>query len=594
MALAMTSVAPSGRTDLADSEIAASSGGRVPAGNGQRVPWRWLAFAIFLIVLTSLFRPEPGAAQSLPLLPLEATINQNAVMRQELSPPPKRAATLRGRLGEPIAGVPPEKLEQTRLKLTAVEFEAPADVHLDPALLSPAWQGSIGKEISLRDFGLILEKIEDIYRQQDYVVIAQVPPQDFASGRIHVVASSVYVSEIEVKGVSSPGRLEPIFKRIKAMRPLRQSALYRQLLLAEDLVDGMIEAEWFQIANLRGAARLELNVTATPGTISLNFDNWGGQTTGPLQASARAHLHDVFGQFESTDFTALTNPADPQELVLLGVNQTLPIGTTGFSVGYGIANSWSDPSGTEASAGIHSQVLIANVNVNYALVREMERNLFVTASLNENNSSVDQLGEAVSRDRTRWVSLSAAYDDVWDDVGIILSPAFLQGIDAFQSNTQFDDFHVVTLNGGASTNLTDTLMAQLLFSGQYAFNDLPPAVLGFYGGEAFGKAFDPGALAGNSLVATSLQLTQRVDTDLPLVPSLNLFAFADYGAAWNSPGAPYTYASLSSLGFGVSATIADRLSVTGLVAQPLGYDSQLAGLGIDQSTRLRFTLNLSF
>lgn len=567
----------------------------MPREDGARVAWRALGFTVLLVLLAPLFWPKPATAQNVPLLPLEATINQNAVMRQELSPPPKRAATLRGRLGEPIAGVPPEKLEQTRFKLTAVDFEAPADVHLDPALLPPAWQGSIGKEISLRDFGLILEKIEDIYRQQDYVVIAQVPPQDFASGRIHVVASSVYVSEIEVKGVSSPGRLEPIFKRIKAMRPLRQSALYRQLLLAEDLVDGMIEAEWFQIANLRGAARLELNVTSTPGTISLNFDNWGGQTTGPLQASARAHLHDILGQFESTDFTALTNPADPQQLVLLGVNQNLPIGTSGFSVGYGIANSWSNPSGVEANAGIHSQVLIANVNVNYALVREMDRNLFLTASLNENNSSVDQLGEAVTRDRVRWLSFSAAYDDVvLGDVGIVLSPAFLQGIDAFQSNTQFDDFQVATLNGGASTNLTDSLTAQLLFSGQYAFNSLPAAVLGFYGGEAFGKAFDPGALAGNSLVATSLQLTQRVDTDLPLVPSLNLFAFADYGAAWNSPGAPYTYASLSSLGFGVSATIADRLSVTGLVAQPLGYNSQLAALGIDQSTRLHFTLNLSF
>ena len=78
-----------------------------------------------------------------------------------------------------------------------------------------------------------------------------------------------------------------------------------------------------------------------------------------------------------------------------------------------------------------------------------------------------------------------------------------------------------------------TLSAQLLFSAQYAFTTLPPPVLGFYGGEAFGRAYDPGALAGNSLATAALQVGQHIDTGLPWLSDLNLFAFADYGAAWN-------------------------------------------------------------
>jgi hypothetical protein len=97
----------------------------------------------------------------------------------------------------------------------------------------------------------------------------------------------------------------------------------------------------------------------------------------------------------------------------------------------------------------------------------------------------------------------------------------------------------------------------------YAFGTLPAAVFGFYGGEVFGRAYDPGALAGNNLVAASLQVTQQIDAGLRWVPELSLFAFADHGAAWNPAGSPYEFASLSSAGFGLRVGIGERLVATG-------------------------------
>ena len=580
--------------------ILGNPGGRLFPDSGAGAFRRARAFALAFLVLVLLipvFSLVPAAAQSPAFIPLEATITQNAIMRQELQPPPVRQRTLRNRLGEPIAGVPVEKLKETRFKLTAVEFVPPAEVRLDPALFPPAWQGSIGKEISLYDLGTALEAIEDIYRQHDYVVIAKVPPQDFASGRIRIVGYAAYVTDAEVTGDNGRmrKRLDPIFARIKAMRPLRQSAIYRQLLIAEDLVNGEITAEWFQIGESQpGAARLEITIAANPPALLLNLDNYGSQTTGPLQASAKGYVHDVLGQFESTNVIALTNPANPQRLVLLSFQQNLPLGTNGLNLGYGIASSWSNPSGSEGDEALHSEVVIANLGLSYALLREMDRDLIVSATLNGNNSSVDVEGVALSRDRTRWLSLGAEYDDVIDGIGIVVNPVFLQGINGFQANVPFADFQAVTLNGAAITSLTEGLSAQLLFTGQYGFGSLPTPVLGFYGGEAIGRAFDPGALAGSSLVSGAFQLTKQIDTGLEWLPSLSLFAYADYGAAWNHSGVPYAFASLSSAGAGLSADIGDRLSVTALVAQPLTYDSRLAELGIDQSTRVRFTLSLRF
>ena len=239
-------------------------------------------------------------------------------------------------------------------------------------------------------------------------------------------------------------------------------------------------------------------------------------------------------------------------------------------------------------------MVIANLGLSYSLLREMDRDLIVSATLNGNNSSVDVEGVALSRDRTRWLSLGAEYDDVIDGVGIVVNPAFLQGINGFQANVPFSDFQAVTLNAAATTSLAAGLSANLLFTGQYGFGSLPTPVLGFYGGEAIGRAFDPGGLAGSSLVSGAFQLTKQIDTGLEWLPSLSVFAYADYGAAWNHSGVPYAFASLSSAGAGLSADIGDRLSATALVAQPLGYDSKLAELGIDQSTRVRFTVTLRF
>ena len=570
-----------------------------PSDDGVHAPWRVLALTralVVLLLLTAVFPLKPAAAQNAALIPLEATINQNAIMRQEISPPPTRQRPLRGRLGEPIAGVPTEKLAETRFKLTAVDFEGPVALNLNPAIFAPAWQGLVGKEISLGDLAKALESIEDIYRQHDYVVVAKAPPQDFTSGRIRIVAYAVYVSDLEVKGDIGRlrGRLDPIFARIKAMQPLRLSAIYRQLLIAEDLVSGEINADWFQIENVPGAARLELTIMPKPGNLLLGLDNYGGKDVGPLQASVKAHVNDIFGLFESTDITVLANPANPARLAYLGFGQTVPLGTNGFSLSYGIANSWSNPGGPSLNVRLHSEVLIANIGINYALLRDMDRNVIVTAALNGNNSSVDVMDEPQSRDRTRWVSVGAKYDDVIGGVRIVLNPVFLHGVDAFQANVPFADFQVAALNGGATTSLTDTMSAQLLFTGQYAFGNLPAPVLGFYGGEVFGRAYDPGSLAGNNLVAGSLEISQQVDTGVQWLPGLSLLAFIDYGAVWNPPGAPYEFASLSSAGFGVRTGIGERLIATGLVAQPLTYNPQLAALGIDQNMRLRFTLGLRF
>ncbi len=235
--------------------------------------------------------------------------------------------------------------------------------------------------------------------------------------------------------------------------------------------------------------------------------------------------------------------------------------------------------------------------LNYALLRSQERNVILNAGVFGNDSSVDILQQTVTRDRARWVAIGARHDDELFGVKFILNPGYLKGVDAFGSNLPNDtyNFAALTLNGVLTANLTDTLSAKVLFNGQLALTTLPAAVIATYGGLGFGQAFDPGArLQATAPCSISGELAHTIPTGLSWLQDLSLFVYGDYGAVWNPPGIAYPYASLASLGFGVRVGVGERLIATGLVAQPLWYDAELAAIGIEQQTRYRFTIGLRF
>jgi hemolysin activation/secretion protein len=546
-----------------------------------------------MLAVTPVAAQTQAQAQILTQAPVLVTIDQNAIMRQYVAPP-TRPPTFGGRMSLPVAGIPDARLAETRFRLSAVDLEGV--VTLNPAIFTSVWQPLIGKEVSLLDLKAVLDGIEEVYRRNDYQAKALAPIQDFSSGRIKIVVYEIYIRDLVIKGdiTRLRGRLDPFLARITAMRPVRISAMYRYLLLVEDLAGISINADFTGIDDEPGAGRMELTITFKPGTPNIGLDNYGGREVGPLQASASARVNDAFGFFESTDLLVVTNPVAPQELTFISLAQSVPLGFTGFSVGYGIGHSLSNPGGLSRDLRLFSEVSTANIELNYALLRSVERNVIVTAALNGNNSNVDILGTPVTRERTRWASLGFKYDDAIGGVRFILNPVLLHGIDAFESNVQTVDFAAATISGVATTNFTESLSAKLLFNGQYAFTRLPATVLGYYGGQAFGRAYDPGAIAGNSAVAGTFELSQGINTKVSWLPGLSLFAYADYGAVWNPPGVGYGFASLSSAGFGIRTGIGEHLIASALVAQPLWYDAELAALGVEQSTRYRFTVALRF
>lgn len=552
----------------------------------------WAAFAL-TFALTLALAATPVLAQNPEQTALQVTIDQDAIMRQ-FAPPLRRPPTLGIRIEAPIGGVEPGKFAETRFRLLSVDVEGVQSV--DPAPIAALWQPLVGKEISLVDLKRVIEGIENVYKRNDYRAIVLVPTQDFSTGRIVIRVYEAYIRDLILKGVNAKTRerLDPFFAKMTATRPVRISEVFRYVLLAEDLAGVDIDGLFVKIDDDPGAAKLELNITLKPSVFGAGLNNYGGQDVGPLQGSSTARINDMLGLWETTDFLMVTNPVAPAELTLFSLGQNFPITTSGLSVNWGAAKSFSNPRTPSPDARLYSSVTTANVGVNYAILRDQDRNVFVTAGLFGNDADVDSAGVQLSRLRTRWLNVGAKYDDGLAGFHFVLNPALVRGVDIFGSNVEKQDFSALTLSGVVTGHFTEKLAAKVLFTGQYALTDLPVAVFGAYGGQIYGRAYDPGAIAGSNSLNVSLELDQTIDVGGSWLSALSLFAYFDYGAVWNAPGSLYEHAQLASAGFGIRVGLTEHVVASALVAQPLWYDAALDALGVRQSTRYRFNLALQF
>ncbi|MBS7544102.1 ShlB/FhaC/HecB family hemolysin secretion/activation protein [Ancylobacter oerskovii] len=557
------------------------------AGVPRRFAAALLAMVGLALVLFAL--AAPARAQSSSPAVARITTDQSAIMRQ-FEPPLTRPPSLGGRISAPVAGLPTDQLAKTRFRLASVTLEGVEA--LRPSNIAATWQRFLGRDISLEQVKIILEDIEKAYRKDDYGVVVIAPRQDFASGHLRIIVYELYIRELVVNGASEHlrQRLDPYLERITAMRPLRISQVYRQLLLAEDLAGISIYAIFDRIEDDPGAARLQLDITTSRGSVNAALNNYGSPSTGRLQGAMGGQLNDAFGLFEKTDLLAVTNPVDPNDVVLGSLSQSFPLGPSGFGLTYSVGNSWANPGGSPGLDGIHSDIFTASAGVTYALLRAMERNVILSAAVNVNNTDVNLRGEPVSDTRARWVSLAAQYDDTVSGVTFILKPQLLLGIAGLESNLEDTDFSAATLTGVATYSPTKTLTAQLNIAGQYGFTPLPDALLTAYGGEGFGPAYDPAAIVGNSGASVGLKLSQSIDAKLSWLSDFSLFGTIDYGAVWNRSAIPYDFADLGSVGLGVQGTINDHLTAMVMVATPLWYDDTLSALGVEQGTAVRFSL----
>ena len=546
--------------------------------------------ALSLLAAIIALPPTPAGAQSV----RDVIIDQSSVL-QRYEPPLRRPPTLGITLGEDVAGVPAAELARVRFMLRAVDLEGVES--LDPALFGSLYSGLLGREISLLDLKSVTDGIERIYRDNDYFAAAAVPEQDFASGRVRIIVYESYIRDVviegDIEGVRNlRERLQPYIDKMVEMRPVRVSKIIRYALLMTDLAGLTINAEFSKILDDPGAGLLVLTIDFTPRSYRVRLDNFADNDVGPLELAGNARFNNAFGFFEWTDGLVVTNPADPEELVVAKLSQYVPLGPAGFAVGYDYAHIWSNPDQPADDPSIHAETSQTNLYLNYAIIRAIERNLIGTVTLSGKDIAVDADGNPAVRQRKRWISAGATYDDTILGVAALANLALAQGIDAIDATGGNNDFRFATVDGQLTRDITETVSAKFLFTGQYAFNELPTAVNFTLGGETFGRAFSNGALAGEDGYAVAYEMERKFDLGIDWLTAFSLFGFVDYGAVWNAPGrGGYEFASVGSAGGGFRARLGSHAMVSTWIAVPYKDEPEV---GADGGAKVRFTAGVQF
>ena len=541
-----------------------------------------------IIVVAVLFAALPVSALAQGAKQIET---QQTSVIQRFEPPLQRPPSVALTVTAPVAGVPPAELAKVRFKLVAIDLEGARSV--PEAELEPLWANLVGSEVSLADLNRVLDEIGKVYLKADYFALALIPPQDFRSGRVKIVVYESYIREVVINGdiPNLERRLRPYIDRIVGMTPVRISRLERYLLLMADLAGITLDATISKIEDEPGAGRLVLDFHFDRKVIAGRLDNFGSDEVGPLEASVNARFNDVFGAFEGTNGLVVTNPLDPEELVFARLSQLYPLGPSGLSVGYEIGKVWSDPGGDLAALDVHAETTTAKVHIDYAIMRRIERSLIASLALNSKDSSVDIGGDPASRDRNRWITAGATYDDTIAGAAVILDVAFAQGLDGLGSNTPNADFQFLSADATVSRNLTDTIYTRLQATGQKALTRLPSSVRFDIGGENYGRAFDGSTITGEDGAAVAFEIGKQIDTGIDWLAGFTLFAFADYGAVWNDPGVgQYRFAAVGSAGAGVRTRLGKHGTATLYFATPY-LDTAKAS---DMGTRVRFTAGVRY
>src|SRR5204863_667427 len=107
-------------------------------------------------------------------------------------------------------------------------------------------------------------------------------------------------------------------------------------------------------------------------------------------------------------------------------------------------------------------------------------------------------------------------------------------------------------------------------TGQISQDALPAAEMLSLGGASYGRAFETGAVAGDSGIAGMLQLTRTFDK-IPWVKGSEAYAFIDGGRLWleDRPGLTASDYDIGSAGAGVRFGVSDKASVSLEIAQAI-------------------------
>jgi hemolysin activation/secretion protein len=529
------------------------------------------------LVFLPLLLSAPASAQQ----PRPPSQQPGQIERQFKKPPEPKAQPEAVTI--PEEGQPrPANADRIRFVLNDLTLEGVTAYPMER--LRPVYAGLLHQDVSLADIYQAVDTLTARYRNDGYILSQViVPAQTVDSGVVKLRAIEGYIAAVTVDGGSQDvrERVLALGEKIRASRPLTAAVLERNVLLMNDL-PGVRARAVLAPSAVPGASDLVLQVTNVPRATAFTADNRGSRSQGQQRLVGDGQFYSLFGGASATEVLGATS-VNP-ELFFLSVSHTQFVGSAGGRIGVAASYAYSKPQELEV-VPLHLITNSTTTAVSYIqpLIRRRARNLSVRAAFTTFDSRSDIFDVEDSADRLRAIRLGLTFDTSDRLNGVTIADfEFSQGINGLGASTNGDqylsrplgraDFRKVTLYSARMQTLHGNWSLFLAGSGQYAFTDLLSPELFSFGGELFGRGYDPSELLNDHGIAGRVDLqyahTSTSHRRLLLLP----YAFFDAGKVWQRtplPGIPSSD-SATSAGGGLRLT---RGPLSGFIeiAKPLDH-----------------------
>lgn len=445
--------------------------------------------------------------------------------------------------------------------------------------------GVPGQSLSLPQLGGHIDRITDYYRSQGYPLArAIIPAQTILDGVVRIEIIEARYGKISLDNSSrvSAALLEATLSPLQSGQVVSQAELDQALLQLSDIA-GIVVASTLKPGESVGTSDLLVSTTPGPAVIgNVVLDNYGNRYTGRARAGATLNLINPLQLGGVVSFSGLSSGDGMNygriayEALINGRGTRLggAYSALRYKLGAPIANLnangtarvqslWAKhPLLRSRDLNLYGQLQLDQLQlrdrVDVSAIRTDRSLRYLTASLaGDGRDAV--LSDAVSSWNVAWSTGRVGFDDMT-----------AQTADATAAKTR-GSFSKLNANVSRLHTLSPEDGVFLAFAGQWASTNLDASQKMSAGGPNTVRAYDTGAVAGDSGVLASIEWRHSLGGAWG--GQWQAVAFVDSARVTvnkNTWTAGTNSASLSGAGLGLNWSGTDQWSARAYVAKPIG------------------------
>ena len=499
----------------------------------------------------------------------------------------------------PLLGLPnfdlkietPEKAPVSKavdeIEFTIKQIKVEGVTQYPPEQIKKIFSPLEGKRVSLEALRKAADQLESRYRADGFFLVRVfVPPQQVKDGLFSIRVVEGYIEAAFAEGGTDAAQqlVERLLAPVVGKKPIDLQSLEKALLILND-IPGVRAAGVLRQGSALGASELVVSLVEPPKVSSLfSVNNSLSRTLGEWNTNLNVNINNPSATRPGQLSLGLSTSVLNEYLRAVTVRYSTFVGDQGMVVSMG---------GLAASAklgaslvGIESNSYSYGPRVRYPLKRSRGLSLYIDGGLTLNHSRTTSSGSELIADSSTVADVLLAAVDLGrlngnteatvgisqglDALGSISTNAAAPSVSGFSQRFTKLKYSASRLQG-----LPQDFSLQMNLQGQWSSDTLLSGEQILFGGSTLGRAYDSGAVAGDSGFGLLMELRKDMPAE-KFIPRLvdgkvQFFIFTDYAEARLNlnPNRSETTASLRSHGAGLRYR-----DMTGLVVEAMVAESQ--------------------